>query len=353
MKVYIDKVLLPVAPEKILKDIKSTNKTYTLIDGTQVSSIRPAGLMEITLQKILLPNNPYDFAEPTGYDAQYYITWLNNLKNSGKPIELMINESEDGLCNDAPGSGYLVTLETVKITQDADLGRDAEVDLKFKEYVEAGLVSIELPDIKSSGEKKKTRAAKSTDATTYTVQAGDTLWSIAKKFYGDGALYPYLASINSISNPNIIHTGQVLKIGPTDEAKAYKGSAKSKSSSGSSKSSANTKKTSQSVEIKPAVSQVLAGTGVPLPSPLIDIKMQQVLLNGASKTSTTTVADTHHLTGSNGSHGGGGGADREQSTTHHLTGANGAHGGVAYQSEDVGRSGFGGGPGYTSGGHSR
>ena len=46
----------------------------------------------------------------------------------------------------------------------------------------------------------------------YTVQRGDTLWGIAKKFYGNGSKYPEIAKANNISNPDIIHTGQVLLI---------------------------------------------------------------------------------------------------------------------------------------------
>ena len=54
---------------------------------------------------------------------------------------------------------------------------------------------------------------------TYTVQAGDTLSGIAAKY---GTTYQHLAAINGISNPNIIHPGQVLKIdGAAPAAKTY------------------------------------------------------------------------------------------------------------------------------------
>ena len=44
---------------------------------------------------------------------------------------------------------------------------------------------------------------------TYTVRSGDTLSSIAAKF---GTSYQALASLNGISNPNIIYIGQVLRV---------------------------------------------------------------------------------------------------------------------------------------------
>jgi nucleoid-associated protein YgaU len=45
---------------------------------------------------------------------------------------------------------------------------------------------------------------------TYIVQAGDTLWAIAKRFLGDGSRYRELARRNGISNPDLIYPGQVI-----------------------------------------------------------------------------------------------------------------------------------------------
>lgn len=46
----------------------------------------------------------------------------------------------------------------------------------------------------------------------YTIKAGDTLGSIAKKFYNDPTKYNDIAKANNISNPNSISVGQVLLI---------------------------------------------------------------------------------------------------------------------------------------------
>ena len=46
----------------------------------------------------------------------------------------------------------------------------------------------------------------------YTIQRGDTLSSICKKFYGDASLYPKLAAANNIKNPDLIYTGNTLSI---------------------------------------------------------------------------------------------------------------------------------------------
>ena len=46
----------------------------------------------------------------------------------------------------------------------------------------------------------------------YIVNKGDTLWAIAKKYYGDGSKYPVIVKANNISNPDLIYPGQKLLI---------------------------------------------------------------------------------------------------------------------------------------------
>lgn len=48
----------------------------------------------------------------------------------------------------------------------------------------------------------------------YTVEPGDTLTAIARRFYGDGALFGRLFEANrdQIHDPNLIFSGQVLRI---------------------------------------------------------------------------------------------------------------------------------------------
>jgi len=48
----------------------------------------------------------------------------------------------------------------------------------------------------------------------HVVQPGDTLWAIAKKYYGNGAQYTKIFNANrdKIKNPNLIYPGQQLVI---------------------------------------------------------------------------------------------------------------------------------------------
>ena len=50
------------------------------------------------------------------------------------------------------------------------------------------------------------------DAPGYTVAAGDTLWAIAERVYGDGSQFMRIADASGITNPDLILPGQVLTI---------------------------------------------------------------------------------------------------------------------------------------------
>lgn len=47
---------------------------------------------------------------------------------------------------------------------------------------------------------------------TYTVKKGDYLWDVAVRAYGDGYSWTKIAKANNLSNPNLIYSGNVLKI---------------------------------------------------------------------------------------------------------------------------------------------
>ncbi len=50
------------------------------------------------------------------------------------------------------------------------------------------------------------------DGSTYTVVAGDDLWSISVRAYGDGYQWTKIAQANHLANPDTIHNGNVLQI---------------------------------------------------------------------------------------------------------------------------------------------
>ena len=80
------------------------------------------------------------------------------------------------------------------------------LDLRtFFRYTEAMRLGAEM----SPSVQKPTEAATASTATVYTVQKGDTLSKIAFEY---GVTVDDIAKYNGISNPNLIHVGQKIKI---------------------------------------------------------------------------------------------------------------------------------------------
>ena len=72
----------------------------------------------------------------------------------------------------------------------------------------------DFSDVKSGSSSKAATPGNTEREVTYTVQSGDSLSKIAREKYGDGTKWKAIFEANrdQISNPDLIHPGQVLKI---------------------------------------------------------------------------------------------------------------------------------------------
>jgi len=95
----------------------------------------------------------------------------------------------------------------------------SEIAVKYGTTYEeiAKLNGISNPNLIYSGQVLKIDSTKGKDI-YHTVKEGDTLSEIAERY---GVSYQTLASINGISNPNLIYEGQVLLISGDNKSKIY------------------------------------------------------------------------------------------------------------------------------------
>ena len=115
----------------------------------------------------------------------------------------------------------LVLIQDLDITEKAGEEGDKYVSFSLLEYKEYGKKII-LTEIESSSDSSvcKPTEINTSEATnpksngSHTIVKGDTLWAIAKKYYGDGSKYTkiYNANTDKIKNPSLIYPGQVLTI---------------------------------------------------------------------------------------------------------------------------------------------
>jgi nucleoid-associated protein YgaU len=94
---------------------------------------------------------------------------------------------------------------------------------RFKDDKEKRKAKADFSDVKS-GTSSTAAPPEKKDAgsgSTYTVQAGDSLWKISQKLYGDGNQWRriYEANKDTIKDPDVIHPGQTFTIPAKAEGK--------------------------------------------------------------------------------------------------------------------------------------
>lgn len=207
---YLCGVEMPT-PSKLTVKIKNKNKTLILLNEGEINFLRTPGLTEITV--------PFTFPMLTGRTPSYYLSVLERLKSGKSTTQfILVRRSPDG--KSLFDTNMTVSVEDYNITEDAKEGLDMSVDVNLKQWRSYGTktVTVEEPAA-DTGQQVVTVEQERDESTaptakTYTVQAGDTLWAIAAKYYGSGSEYSqiYNANTDKISNPNLIYVGQVLSI---------------------------------------------------------------------------------------------------------------------------------------------
>ncbi len=221
---YLNKCLLPIAPEKLQISINNANDTITLINEGEINVLKTAGLTEIEFE-CRIPQIQYPFSVyQSGFKgASYFLDYFESLKVDKKPFQFIVSRT-------LPSGKVLfstnmkVSLEDYKITEQASDGFDLMVKIKLKQYRNYGTKTVSIRNVEDDtssvrAEVTETRASESSPETptaqTYVVVKGDCLYTIARKFYGDGAKYIAIYEANREvigGNPNLIYPGQVLTI---------------------------------------------------------------------------------------------------------------------------------------------
>lgn len=132
-QIYLDKILLPVTPEKIQIKHTNQNKTINLINDGEYSILKQKGLSEISFDA-LIPSVTYPFAVyKNGFiTIDTYLKALDELENKSFKLKIIRQKPKSSL----HGTEMLVSLESYTIKEDADYGFDTIVSISLKEYKE-------------------------------------------------------------------------------------------------------------------------------------------------------------------------------------------------------------------------
>jgi len=194
---------LPVKPSEFNVTVAHRNTVVNVIQLGDINLMGKTGLREIALSSFF-PDKDYHFSNNFGRKQPIaYVNQLEGWRKSGKPIRVIITD----LLN------MEATIESFAWGE-RDATGDIYYTLALKEYKKIKTKSATNTVATGQSTTRETKATESSSGKTYTVKQGDCLWSIAKRFYGNGALYTkiYNANKDKIKNPDLIYAGQVLTI---------------------------------------------------------------------------------------------------------------------------------------------
>lgn len=224
---YLDGVQLPIPPAKLEIKVTNKNKTVDLINTGEVNILKKEGLSEISFEAEFT-HNKLPFYHGTFRDVQFFLSKLELLKTDCKPFQFIVSRELGNkvLFN----TNMKVSLEEYNIVEDAENASDTKVAIKLKQYRDYSTKKLVpaapknetgRPNVKI--EPKRVDSVNAPNAKTYTVKAGDSLWSICQKQLGNGSLYKKVYELNKsmMDKANkgkkvpkyTIYKGQVLRLG--------------------------------------------------------------------------------------------------------------------------------------------
>ncbi|MBB6632756.1 LysM peptidoglycan-binding domain-containing protein [Cohnella thailandensis] len=211
---------LPILPAEIGASTGGDGASHDVFGLGKINVIKDHGLAEYTIESFFPANtNPFITAaivlEPMAY-VDYLMRWWE----TKRPIRFVYTGSTMEV--NIPAS-----IESFEWREKAGAIGDIEYTLKLKEYRFYAAQQVKVTSVQSTNAKATVtksapkRADDRVPPKTYTLAAGDSLWTVAQKTLGDGSRWKEIQTLNKISDAQTktLRVGLVLNL-PTS-GKAY------------------------------------------------------------------------------------------------------------------------------------
>ncbi|NQX48628.1 LysM peptidoglycan-binding domain-containing protein [Paenibacillus tritici] len=221
---YEEVIRLPVNPETLEIKENGDSKSYTIVNFGEINVIAYPKLTEITIES-MFPAQYYPFVVYSRENAgrllkpYEYVELIRKWMLSRRPVRFVFSglkqesAQEQQTLTGEIGINMAVSIESFSWKLSAGSSGDIEYTLGLKKYVFYQALGMKVA---SNGEVKKQqkRASEKTAPSTYTLKAGDTLWSIAQKHLGDGSKSKTLQKLNNIPDSELkkLKIGRVIKL---------------------------------------------------------------------------------------------------------------------------------------------
>lgn len=209
IKTYLGKTQLPVNPlEDVTFSIKANNERFEIVAIGDVTKIGSRGLISVSLKSIFTDGDYPFMVVSSPLSADQYIRRIRSLLNAESSTRFIMT-------GDGVDINMRVSIEDFQYEISFGEAGEYYYSLSLMEYRSHSARRIVIPKNTTQAKKEapKREDQKSTP-TKHTAVAGDTLWALAAKYYGDGSQYMKIYNANKSLNPspNHIYVGQVFVI---------------------------------------------------------------------------------------------------------------------------------------------
>ncbi|WP_227835498.1 LysM peptidoglycan-binding domain-containing protein [Clostridioides sp. ES-S-0010-02] len=203
-----DTFRFPVFPSSFEINSKAIVNTSNILKTGEIAVFGGVGLRTTEISSFF-PKNDYTFCDYTGFPSPYdCVNKIEKWMNEGFILRFTVTETNINM---------EVIIDSFKY-EEKDCTGDVYFTLNLKEYKR-----IQIPKINTSSNDKLSSKLDlpltkgfevKNKQKTHKVGKGDSLWSLAKKYYGNGDLWKKIYDANKklIKNPDVIKDGWVLII---------------------------------------------------------------------------------------------------------------------------------------------
>lgn len=191
---------LPVTPDRYPME---AGRAVERLDMAQTGQIALPGLKTLLAETLefFLPARSYPFVTAGAVTRpQYYIDLLTAWSRDANVCRYIVTGTEVNL----------PVLLGPLVWEEKDGTNDVYCRLPLYEY--RYLEEAKVHKLTQNAGRSSEAASQPKTANQYIVQKGDCLWTICRRFYGDGSLAYKLATANGIGSSYLIYPGQVLTL---------------------------------------------------------------------------------------------------------------------------------------------